>query len=412
MTQSFYIVNLDLREYINPWRVDQSSQLMTLVGSGHGALGGLALLLAASNGKGTGDYYPAVAFVEGEPRTDVGLRLAPDAGEVATVSHREHPVARHIVGRWAGERIALVGDYYDADAADEAIGLPPRVCEEMREQTDGWVDITEHVVATLDLDPDTRSVRHEVQIAPSGARYTHADGSELDRRLPRAPRSILNEETGEITAVPSLPGIDPCSEPVESEPLPKEAVGELEELLDAARNVSGALDDEMRERVVLAAEHPTQRTWSAAYSVIVQEGMFTLWQLVGHVDPSFPQSAPHNELNEPQWERVPSGRVIFEATALAVRIGEDEQLGRLVRDASQQRLAEFMGHERQSADAPLGERSRRNYRLMTDDNLRWCCISLRAGVGDAVEKCEQLGGDPRADLAVVEEIAAERGLTL
>jgi hypothetical protein len=48
---------------------------------------------------------------------------------------------------------------------------------------------------------------------------------------------------------------------------------------------------------------------------------------------------------------------------------------------------------------------------MGPEKLTTCLIELRAGVGDAVEESRRLGGDPRADLILVEEIASERGIT-
>jgi ATP-dependent DNA ligase len=59
-----------------------------------------------------------------------------------------------------------------------------------------------------------------------------------------------------------------------------------------------------------------------------------------------------------------------------------------------------------------GKRRMRNYRAMRDEKLRACRESLRTRSGDAYERCVSAGsGNPDADLAEVERLAHERGLS-
>lgn len=79
MGQYYRIVNLDKREYIEPWTFGDGAKLMEFGASMCGAMTGLAVLLADGNGRGGGD-------LESE---------------------------RPIIGSWAGDRIVIVGDYVD-----------------------------------------------------------------------------------------------------------------------------------------------------------------------------------------------------------------------------------------------------------------------------------------------------------
>ena len=68
---------------------------------------------------------------------------------------------------------------------------------------------------------------------------------------------------------------------------------------------------------------------------------------------------------------------------------------------------------RRAAAAPASGPSgrMRNYRAMGDEKLLKCLRELSAGSGDAYSRCLAGGsGDPATDLAVVEDLVAERGL--
>lgn len=73
MGQYFYVVNLDKREYIKPHNFGQGAKLGEFIGDSNGVMAALGMLL--TSGEGYGD------------RDD------------------------RIVGRWAGDRITIVGDY-------------------------------------------------------------------------------------------------------------------------------------------------------------------------------------------------------------------------------------------------------------------------------------------------------------
>lgn len=112
MGQYHYVFNLDKKEYLHPHKFGNGLKLMEFACAA-GTMTGLAVLLATSNGRGGGD-----------------LRT----------SNTEIP------GRWAGDRIAIVGDYAEGD--DEHAYALAR----SQERGGEWVDISYDVRACISDD--------------------------------------------------------------------------------------------------------------------------------------------------------------------------------------------------------------------------------------------------------------------
>lgn len=114
MGQYWYPVNLDKKEFINP----------------HGLNCGLKLW--------------EIAFNTMPPRALVMLLAAMPEARGGGDLEREGEASKAIIGRWAGDRIALVGDY--AQTGD----LPPEYeadqifqrCDDEYTADDGYTDIT------------------------------------------------------------------------------------------------------------------------------------------------------------------------------------------------------------------------------------------------------------------------------
>lgn len=81
MGQYHFIVNLDKREFIDPYRMGVGAKAWEQLASMPSTPQALFALLICSNGRGGGD---------------LGGRS---------------PTAERVIGRWAGDRIAVVGDY-------------------------------------------------------------------------------------------------------------------------------------------------------------------------------------------------------------------------------------------------------------------------------------------------------------
>lgn len=89
MGQYFKAVNLDKREYVCPWCIGGGAKLWEWAANKQGAV--FTLLLRKSDEGGGGDFY--------------GYRKGVDEG--GPIRCPLSPIA----GRWAGDRVALVGDY-------------------------------------------------------------------------------------------------------------------------------------------------------------------------------------------------------------------------------------------------------------------------------------------------------------
>ena len=84
MGQYHYICNKTKHEYLNPHGFGDGLKLMEFGMSMGGTMTALAILLASCNGRGGGD-----------------ARIDPD-----------HPLIE-VVGSWAGDEIAIIGDYHE-----------------------------------------------------------------------------------------------------------------------------------------------------------------------------------------------------------------------------------------------------------------------------------------------------------
>jgi hypothetical protein len=133
MGQYHIPVNLSKKEFINPHRLGDGLKLWEQGASQGGTLCALHALLAVSNGRGGGDY------IDG---------------------HQD------FIGRWGGDRIAIIGDYAEAndlDATDYAESIytstsyasyPDDYSAEDVEKLErssgtGWVDISDLARAFL-----------------------------------------------------------------------------------------------------------------------------------------------------------------------------------------------------------------------------------------------------------------------
>src|SRR5262245_37935446 len=115
MGQYHVVCNLDRKEYLHPHRLGDGLKLREFSRSQHGTMTALAYLLAGSvrgGARGGGDF---------RPMSKLALALA---------------------GRWSGDRIAIIGDYY---AADDVRGCDPSVFAGVWRDDGDWVDISEHL---------------------------------------------------------------------------------------------------------------------------------------------------------------------------------------------------------------------------------------------------------------------------
>jgi len=108
MGQYWLPVNLDKKEYINPHKLGSGLKIREQIHTHPGTCAALLMLVTAQREiRGGGDFQMSedeylIWKTEGPHRTDCT------------------PVPREVIGRWAGDRIAIVGDYAeDSDLAEE-----------------------------------------------------------------------------------------------------------------------------------------------------------------------------------------------------------------------------------------------------------------------------------------------------
>ena len=118
MGQYHYPVNWDRKEYICPHAFGDGLKLLEFGHSAQGTLLGLAVLLASSNrggARGGGDIHPWHGDIWGSDRTNPYI-----------VNERyEQALMDHIIGRWATERVSIIGDYNRYDEIPRDVGTAP-----------------------------------------------------------------------------------------------------------------------------------------------------------------------------------------------------------------------------------------------------------------------------------------------
>jgi len=115
MGQYHMVVNLTKREFIHPHKLGSGLKLGEQIANGANGGTGAALLvlLAASNGRGGGDLDVTDNW-HGPER-----EFPRDNAQPGPMPETYSEIAKRTIGRWAGDQIAVVGDY--AEDGD----LPP-----------------------------------------------------------------------------------------------------------------------------------------------------------------------------------------------------------------------------------------------------------------------------------------------
>ena len=126
MGQYHLVANIDRREFLHPHKFGEGLKLMEF-GTGRAVPLALTILLSASNGRGGGDF-----------REGGEVFLSPDNEEGA--------------GRWAGDRVAIIGDYFEEGDVE---GLTAKdmgnLWSSTADESYGWTDISEMVRGMLHL---------------------------------------------------------------------------------------------------------------------------------------------------------------------------------------------------------------------------------------------------------------------
>lgn len=125
MGQYHLPVNLTKREFILPHRLGTGLKAAEQVGCHPGTGSALIVLLLHRSERGGGDLDLTENWHG--PERDVEMASGKiDGCTSATMPHSYATIAQRTIGRWHGDRIALIGDYADdADLPDEITGGIP-----------------------------------------------------------------------------------------------------------------------------------------------------------------------------------------------------------------------------------------------------------------------------------------------
>ena len=137
MGQYYVVANLDKKEILHPHAFGDGLKLLEFGCSSGSTMTGLAVLLATSNGRGGGDLTPSEGKHEYLPGTG---KFTSDKKYLA-----EQKKIQKVAGRWAGDRIAVVGDYSDKEN-------PREFAEAYKGEESGYTDISALVIEALRCD--------------------------------------------------------------------------------------------------------------------------------------------------------------------------------------------------------------------------------------------------------------------
>ena len=118
MGQYHVLVNLDKREYVNPSGLGSSIKLWEIMANHPSAACALVPLLACSNGRGGGDLNTDYNWNVGGSHLENGEtgEMSNIPSDKAVIKLNDEPdKEKGVIGRWAGDRVAFVGDYAVCD---------------------------------------------------------------------------------------------------------------------------------------------------------------------------------------------------------------------------------------------------------------------------------------------------------
>lgn len=162
MGQYFKAVNLDKKEVVCPWCIGGGAKLWEWAANSYGAI--FTLLLRRSSQTGGGDYRDPIPQSERIATLDsddpehakqsiqdaIGLAVAAE-GMPINIS------ADSIVGRWAGDRVVLIGDYDESELWKEL----PTYRNISKELVESWNEFIELDDRQLEYRPDCSCSRRD-----------------------------------------------------------------------------------------------------------------------------------------------------------------------------------------------------------------------------------------------------------
>jgi len=125
MGQYHKLVNLDKHEWVDPHQLGCGLKVWEQLANHPSTGTALIILLAGSNGRGGGDLDVESNWhgAERDEAMKAGRIGGCTPGPMPMVGKTPYPeIAKHIVGRWCGDRIALIGDYGEEKDVPDGTG--------------------------------------------------------------------------------------------------------------------------------------------------------------------------------------------------------------------------------------------------------------------------------------------------
>ena len=141
MGQYWKAVNLDKREYLDPHKMDSGAKLWEQLAAPSVGQALVILCAAQREARGAGDLDMDINWHGPE-------REFPQHDACGGPMPSDYPaIAMRTIGRWAGNRVAFVGDY----AQDSDLPGSPYATSKIYECTDNgdWTDVSDDVLAVI-----------------------------------------------------------------------------------------------------------------------------------------------------------------------------------------------------------------------------------------------------------------------
>lgn len=150
MGQYWKLVNLDKKEYVHPHNLGTGLKLWEQLANHPGTGAALVVLCAAMpEARGGGDLDLDKNW-HGTERDEAMAKKEIDGGTPGPMPEAYPAIAKRTIGRWAGNRIALIGDYaQDGDLPlTEEDPSPQQIYAACAEEK--WTDVSKDVSAVIE----------------------------------------------------------------------------------------------------------------------------------------------------------------------------------------------------------------------------------------------------------------------
>jgi hypothetical protein len=147
MGQYWKVVNLDKHEYLDQYKLGAGAKLWEQLASHPGTGAALIILCAAMpEARGGGDLDMVGPNWHGVERETA-------SNDPPQLTESYMAIAKRAIGRWAGDRIAIVGDYAedtDLGQAWQASTIYNKCHEGQNGEPSEWLDITDDVAKVIE----------------------------------------------------------------------------------------------------------------------------------------------------------------------------------------------------------------------------------------------------------------------